>query len=492
MTTSQDLIEFVKKTLGNRKFVVAIQSEPYQHVRDADGEIVMQKMAGGAHVLLDGVLSQTGGLMVAIARGNADKQVADEKGRIEITEGEKNYTLKRIFLKKNEFNNFYFGFANQALWPLCHGVFVKPIFSKEWWDEYVEVNQKFADAIMEELQDEDAFIWINDYHLALLPRMLHEVRPSLAIGTFWHIPWPTQELFRICPWRKEIIKGLLGSDFISFHRDYHVSNFITCTRAELQVMVDTEPTSIKYEDHDTKLVNLPAGIDYEKISNTLSKYHSADKKIIKKDFGVNSEILAIGVERVDYTKGIPERFQIIDRFLEKYPEYIGKFTYISIAPLSRQQIPAYKSLQREMYDLADKINWRYALEDWEPIHIIDDTVPRDKLFAYFKVADIGMVTALDDGMNLVAKEYVISCKPDKGMLVLSKFTGAAKDLNKAVLINPYDLESSADALYEAITMSPDEKLKRNTLMKETLKENNIYKWAVKFIRNTIQWNEDEE
>jgi trehalose 6-phosphate synthase len=485
MINAEDLIKFSRRAMKKKAFVVAIQREPYIHTKTHEG-IVLQKTAGGAHILLDGILKQIGGLMVAIAGGNADADMVDEKGRVKVPPKEKTYTLKRIFLKKKELDGFYYGFANQTLWPLCHAVFIKPRFSYDWWNMYIKVNEKFAQAILEELEGKDAFIWINDYHLALLPKLLKEKNPSLTIGTFWHIPWPTYEIFRICPWRKQLLEGLLGSDLIGFHRGYHVENFIECSRRELGVIVDSEPRSVQYKERQTKLSNIPAGIDYHEIIEKLAKYKTVDKKIIKRDFGFTAQYLVIGVDRIDYTKGLLERLKIIDRFLEKYPEFQQKFTYLSIGAPSRIHIPAYKLLNREIFDLVEKINWKYSTNEWQPIYFIDKVLPREKIFAYYKAADACLVTSLDDGMNLVAKEYVICVQKEKGMLILSKFTGAAKDLKSAILINPYDIEQSADALHYALTMPKEERIKRNKLMKEAIEKNNIYQWAIDFIGKTLE------
>jgi len=485
MINSKDLIKFAKKNLKNKKFVVAIQREPYLHIRTPEG-IELDKMAGGAHVLLDGILRQLGGLMVAIGSGNADQLVVDSKDRIKVPPGEETYTLKRIFLKKKELDGFYYGFANQTLWPLCHAAFIKPNFSSQWWDSYVKVNEKYATAIIEEIGNEDAFIWINDYHLALLPKILKDKNPSLIIGAFWHIPWPTYEIFRICPWRKQLLEGLAGSDFIGFHRGYHVENFVECARRELGVIVDSEPRSIEYKEHQTKLANIPAGIDYHEILEKLEKFKDINKKIYRKNLGIDTQYVAIGVDRIDYTKGIPERLKIIDRFLEKYPEFQEKFTYLSIGAPSRIHIPVYKTLNREIFDIVEKINWKYSTPSWRPIYFINEILQRDKIFAYYKMADACLVTSLDDGMNLVAKEYVICSDNNTGMLLLSKFTGAAKDLKSAIQINPYDTEGSADALNIALLMSKDEKIKRNKALDEIVKENNIYKWSVDFIGKTLE------
>ena len=485
MINAEDLIKFAKKALKNKKLVVAIQREPYLHILTPEG-VKLDKMAGGAHVLLDGVLRKLGGLMVAIGSGNGDHLVVDEKNRIQVPPKEKSYTLKRIFLKKKDLDGFYYGFANQTLWPLCHVVFVKPKFSKEWWESYVAVNEKYAAAILEELDSDDAFVWINDYHLALLPKMLKDKKPSLTVGTFWHIPWPTYEIFRICPWRKQLLEGLMGSDFIGFHRGYHVENFIQSARRELEVIVDSEPWSIKYKEHKTRLTNIPACIDYHEIKENLEKHKSVTKKIFQTDFEISTPYVAIGVDRIDYTKGLIERLKIVDRFLEKYPEFQEKFTYLSIGAPSRLHIPEYKAFNREIYDLVERINWKYSTVSWQPIHFVDQIIDRSKIFAYYKFADTCLVTSLDDGMNLVAKEYVICSNNDTGMLILSKFTGAAIDLKSSLLINPYDTEGSADALKLAITMPKEEKMKRNKALDDAVVKNNIYQWAIDFIGKTLE------
>ncbi len=485
MINAEDLIKFAKKALKNKQLVVAIQREPYIHILTREG-IKLDKIAGGAHILLDGILKQLGGSMVAIGSGNADHLVVDEQNRIKVPPKEKSYTLKRIFLKKKELDGFYYGFANQTLWPLCHVVFVKPKFNPQWWESYLAVNEKYAQAIVEELNSDNAFIWINDYHLALLPKMLKDKNPSLTIGTFWHIPWPTYEIFRICPWRKQIIEGLLGSDFIGFHRGYHVDNFIQCARRELEVIIDSEPSSIQYKERQTKLSHIPAGIDYHEIKKELGKHKNVTKKIFQTDFDINTLYVVVGVDRVDYTKGLIERLKIIDRFLDKYPEFQEKFTYLSIGAPSRIHIPEYKTLNKELYDLIERINWKYSTIHWKPVHFVNQVLPRSKIFTYYKVADACLITSLDDGMNLVAKEFVICSDNDKGMLVLSRFTGAARDLKSAIQINPYDIDSSADALKIALTMSKDEKIKRNKFMKEVIIKNNIYQWAIDFIEKTLE------
>lgn len=485
MTTVDDLVTFARTTLDKKRFVLAIQREPYMHVHTPEG-IKVEKTIGGVGVLLDGILRKTGGFMVAMASGDADAEVVNGDGRIKMPPGEESYTLRRVFLSKKEQDQFYYGFSNQTLWPLCHAVFAKPIFRDSWWKTYVRINQRFADAILKEIKDEDAFIWVNDYHLALVPKMLREKRPSLSIGIFWHIPWPTLEIFRICPWRHDILEGMLGADFIGFHRHYHVENFIDCLREEIGVIVESEPRSVLYKKHLTKISHLPSGIDTEEIELKVKTCVGEGHSLIEEDLGIkiNSPKLILGVDRVDYTKGLIERLRILDRLYEKYPQYLRQVTYVSIGVPSRLPIPAYKTYNRKIQKLVERINAKYKQGDWQPIHFVNRGVDRDRLFCYYRAADIGLVTPLDDGMNLVAKEYAISAKPDKGILVLSRFAGAAKDLYSAMHINPYDTEHSADMLHYSLIMSPEEKRDRNADMRRVIEENNIYRWGIEFIRNT--------
>lgn len=489
MTTAQDLINFARETLQEKQFIAAIQREPYMHTHAAGG-IKVERTIGGVTVLIDSVLRKVGGLMVAIGAGDADKEVLDERGKVRVPPGEESYDLKRIFLTKKEQDQFYYGFSNQTLWPLCHGVFVKPVFRSSWWRTYVKVNHRFAKSILQEVKGKDAFVWINDYHFALLPKMLREMNPNISIGIFWHIPWPTVEIFRICPWRRDILEGLLGADLVGFHRYYHVDNFIDSLREEIGVIVESEPRSVLYRKRLTKLVHLPTGIDTEEIDRELEKSKPITRDILKKDLGLNitSKYLMLSVDRIDYTKGMMEWLRILDRFLEKYPHYRHQVTHLMIGVPSRLAIPAYKTYSRKVYKLVQRINEKYRHNGWQPIHFVDHAIERNRLFTYYHLADIGLISSLDDGMNLVAKEFAIAAEPSKGALVLSRFAGAAKDLHPAIHINPYDTDGSADALNYALNMNPEEKQHRNAEMRNILEENNIYRWGIEFIKNTTSEN----
>lgn len=492
MTTADDFIREAQEALRDKKFVAAVQREPYMHYVTPTGEIKAKKTVGGVSVLLDGILRKTGGLMVAIGSGEADQASVDAKGRVAVPPSRELYTLKRIFLTKKETDRFYYGFANQTLWPLCHTVFVKPVFRSTWWHSYVQINRRMARAILEELNGDDAFVWVNDYQFALVPKLLREKRPNISIGIFWHIPWPTPEIFRVCPWRHEILEGLLGADFIGFHRQYHVENFIDCLKETMGVIVESEPRSVLYKKRLTKMAPLPAGIDVEEIDQQLSELPPVNRGVLKEDLGLDlkSQFLMIGVDRTDYIKGLLERMHILDRFFEKYPQYIGEATCLSLVVPSRTPIPAYRTYNSKVRRAVERLNDKYRRDGWQPVHymFVDDGVDRDRLLSYFQLADVGLVTSIDDGMNLVAKEFVISTKPDKGMLVLSRFAGAARDLNAAIQINPYDSDASADALKEALEMPAEEKLRRNQEMRRGLEDNTIYRWGIEFIKNSVAEN----
>jgi trehalose-6-phosphate synthase len=489
MTSAQDLTKFIQEHLNGKKFVAAIHREPYSHVSTPLG-IEVTRGHGGVTVLLDGILRKTSGLMVATAATDTDKEVVDKDNKILVPPGEESYELKRIFLTKQELDRFYYGFANQTLWPLCHAVFVKPVFRRSWWKSYVKVNEHFANAIIEEIKGEEAFVWINDYHLALLPKMLREKAPNISVGIFWHTPWPTVEIFRICPWRREILEGMLGADLVGFHRHYHVDNFIDSLRDELGVIVESEPPSVLYGKRLTKLIHLPTGVDTEEIDRHISDNEPITKDIFQKDFGINlhNQRIILSVDRIEYTKGMIERLRIIDRLFEKYPHYRENISHLMIGVPSRLAIPTYKSYHNKVHKMVNRINEKYRTATWQPIHFITRSIDRNRLFSYYHLADIGLVTPLDDGMNLVAKEFILSTQPDKGVLVLSRFAGAAKDLYSAIHTNPYDTDGSADAINYALNMTPEDKKQRNMQMRHVLEEHNMYRWGIDFIQNTLNQN----
>lgn len=489
----------IKDLFGDEyvKVIIAADAEPRTH-RGEDGKIKEVISAGGVSVALDPVAAALSATYIARGKTEADKQVVDAKGRYTVSSKEGTYTLKRIFLSEKEHFEYYYGFSNQTVWPLCHTAFIMPEFNKQWHHTFTRVNELFAAAIEEEIEGK-TFIWLNDYQLALVPQYLKK-RKDVAIGMFWHIPWPTWEVFRILPNRRELLESLLQCDFLSFHRGYHVRNFVDTVRRELSVSVNEDTHTITYKNHTTTIRNLPMGVDTPVLQRIAQREKEGGfiTKFVKDMLGVEKSAdnlpqlfkhfqVMIGVDRMDYTKGIPFRLKAIDRFLEKNPQYQGKVVYFGVTAPSREPIPAYQELKQEVTNLAHQINEKYARGEWRPIHITYDIFPRPDVVAFYKESALCLVTPVDDGMNLVSKEFVVASASSKnpGMLILSQFAGSAIDLTHALVVNPYDIEEVADAIKEGLEMEKKEKKERIDRMMRVLAERNIYRWASDFIKNTM-------
>jgi len=488
MWTKESLKELIGDKLKDYIFVVASNREPYIHKFSGD-KITCFRPASGVVTALDPILQASDGIWVAHGSGDADKKVVDEKDRVRVpcNDPKPKYTLKRIWMNKAEEAGYYYGCSNEALWPLCHIVYAKPKFSESDWNYYKLINERFAKAILDEIDGKEAVIFLQDYHLTLLPKMIKAGNPKAKVALFWHIPWPNPEVFRICPWKKEILEGLLGADLLGFHLHYHVDNFLETVNHNLEAKVDKVAASVTYGGIETLVRPYPISIDAEKISSEAkSKTVSKDIEKIKEELGITSELIGVGTDRIDYTKGIIEKFQAIDHFLEKYPEFQGKFVYIQIGSLSRIHLETYKKLNDEINSLVERINWKYSSDNWSPIIFIRRYFTPQQLLSIFRMANMCLVTSLHDGMNLVAKEFVAAAADNKGMLVLSQFTGAAKELSDAVTFNPYKIEDCSEAIKTALTMPEEERKERMKKMKAIVKENNIFRWSAKIIQALLR------
>ena len=480
MWTKESLKEVIKEKLKDHMFVIVSNREPYSHVY-AGQEIKWVGAVSGAVTPLDYIMQTTKGFWIATGTGDADKVVVDKNGEIMVPPNNPRYTLKRIWLTREELDGYYHGFSNSTLWPLCHIAHVRPSFHHAEWEMYKKINEKFAEAILEKVGNHKAFIWLQDYHLALVAKYLKKKRPDLIVAQFWHIPWPAAEIFRICPWRKEILEGLLANDLLGFHLGYYCTNFFNTVSRELEANINYETSKITHKDHCTTVRAFPISVDYEYISSLARLSRKTLKNATKKYISSNYKYLCLTVERIDYIKGTLERLQAIDRFLTRYPQYQKKFVYFGIIALSRMHIPAYQNYLKNIEDLAQKINWKYHTNSWYPITITSDILGLKELIPFYKNADICMITSLDDGMNIVSKEFVAAASPEKGMLILSQFTGTARELTDAILVNPYSIEQMTEALKIALEMPKKERMERMKKMKEIVKEKNIYRWASKFI-----------
>jgi len=488
--TKERLEEVARSRLGGARLVVVANREPYLHVYDgfSHGEvgedppgIRCMKPASGLTTALDPVMRACGGAWVAHGSGPADRQVVDDHDRVLVPPEDPSYTLKRVWLSREEEQGYYYGFANEALWPLCHAVYVRPRFDSADWEQYRHVNQKFADAVLDEVGDgpgrPPAVVFVQDFHFALLPRLLKEARPDLVVLQFWHIPWPNREIFRICPWHDEILDGLLGNDLLAFHTQYHCNNFLDTVERGLESRVDMEHFAVTRAGHTSLVRPHPISIDPEVIHSFDPEDLQREETRLRKQYRLGNRPLLVGVERVDYTKGIPDRFRAVDRLLTLHPEFKGTFSFVQVGAPSRMHIPAYRHLSEELDALVEEINWRHGDNTWKPIVYLNEHHDTRRVHALYRMAAGCVVSSLDDGMNLVAKEFIAARTDLRGVLVLSKFTGAARELTDALLINPYSIDEFALALRSALTMPAAEQERRMRRLRAQVADNNIYRWA---------------
>lgn len=481
--TGQSLKDLVREKVGNHKFLVVSNREPFIHIYGDTG-IRCLTPASGMTVALNPVMMASGGTWIAAGMGDADRETVDARDRLAVPPEDPRYTLRRVWLTKEEEEAYYYGYANEGLWPLCHIVHVRPVFRAGDWDFYRKVNERFADVVVEELDEDQGFVFIQDYHFALLPRLIKERRPDVVVAQFWHIPWPNPETFRVCPQAEELLWGLLGNDILGFHIRYHGMNFLDSVDRFLEVRVDRERMSVFKENRETMIRSFPISVDaeaIERLSDSPPVRAAAER--IRRDFRFKDKILAVGVERIDYTKGILERFQAVDRFLERHPAYRGKFVFLQLGPLSRIHIPAYQAYNDSLYRQMIEINDKWRAGNWQPIHFQKSHFELPDVLAHFRAADVCLVNAVHDGMNLVAKEFVSARTDEQGMLVLSRFTGSARELVDALLVHPYDIEEIAEAIRAAVEMEPGEKTARMRRMREAVRANNIYRWAGKIVES---------
>lgn len=495
----EELGQFFKKKKLN--LILAADAEPRIHTLE-DGQIKTIIPAGGVSIALDPIAQVSNAVFIARGKTKEDKKVLSRSNKIEITDHLGSYTLKRVFISEKELNDYYNGFSNQTLWPLCHIAYERPVFEKSWYTNYTKVNQIFAKAINEEARP-NSFIWVHDYQLALVPSLIRKPKGA-TVGMFWHIPWPTWEIFRILPQKTEILESLLSCDFLAFHRGYQVRNFLDTVRRELEVRIDDETNRIYYKKRVTTVKNLPMGIDADVISSILEdkpketfvgsivkniigqKDETTPKTKALDDFFRKNHVI-VGIDRLDYTKGLKSRLKAIDKFFAKNPQYIGKVVYVGIISPSRESIESYNNLRSELKKLARDINLKYAKSNWLPIHLIYHTFTREDIMKFYQKSKLCLVTPLDDGMNLVSKEFVIASSKEKepGMLILSQFAGSAIDLKDALIVNPYDEDEVAVAIKRGLEMSKQEKTRRMMAMAEALSSRNIYVWTEDFIKSAL-------
>ena len=484
--TAERLRVSLSNKLQNKPLFVIANREPYMHVHSNGntGNIQVIVPASGLVTALEPVLLATDGTWIAHGSGSADRENVDAKDHLRVPPDRPTYTLRRVWLSAEEEKGYYEGFANEGIWPLCHIAHTRPVFRPEDWVAYQEVNRRFADAAIEEMEStESPIVLVQDYHFALLPRMIKDARPDARVAIFWHIPWPNPEVFGICPWQRELITGLLGADLVGFHIQSHCNNFLSTVDRAVEALTEWDRFSVNRQGHVTRVRPYPISVAPQENGQggQPARAMAEESAALCHELGITATIFGVGVDRVDYTKGILERFRGIELFFELYPSYQRHFTFVQIGAPSRTNIDRYQTLLDEVAAEADRINARFQAGRWKPIVFLKRHHSHQEISRFYRAASLCLVTSLHDGMNLVAKEFVASREDDRGVLILSTFAGAALELTDALLVNPYDVQQLAGAVHRALTMPVEEQAARMQHMRNSVREHNVYRWAANLL-----------
>ncbi|MBI3314397.1 MAG: trehalose-6-phosphate synthase [Candidatus Omnitrophica bacterium] len=483
--TPERLKEVVRLKLKGKPLFAVSNREPYMHIHNGN-RIECIVPASGLVTALEPVLNACGGTWIAQGSGDADKETVDKHDKIRVPVQEPKYTLRRVWVDKDVEEGFYCGFSNEGLWPLCHIAHTRPIFRSKDWDDYKTVNKRFAEAVLQEIDGvPEPHILIQDYHFAPLPRLIKAARPDARVAIFWHIPWPNPESFGICPWRKDLLQGMLGADLVGFHTQFHCNNFIESVDRFLECRIDYEHFTVNREGHTTWIKPFAISIDSNPVDGAQPQAPSTKEGLLK-PHGIQANWLGVGVDRLDYTKGIVERFRAIENLLDNHPSFRGKFTFVELGAPSRTMIPKYKEFIDEIVKETERINAKFKMKNWQPILLLMKHHSHKDIIPFYKAADACMVTSLHDGMNLVAKEFIAARDDEQGVLVLSQFTGASRELNDALIVNPYDIAQMSEALKQALEMPDKEQAERMKRMRDIIKDNNIYRWAGELVGQLTQ------
>ena len=471
------LQELLHKVLPGAEVIVIANREPYIH-NHAGGTISLQTPASGLVSALEPVIRACGGTWIAHGSGDADRETVDRDDKIGVPPDAPSYTLRRIWITDEEQDGYYYGLANEGLWPLCHIAFVRPQFRESDWEQYEKINERFADAVVQEARTEDPIVLVQDYHFALAPRMIRQRLPRATIITFWHIPWPNAETFSICPWKERIIDGLLGSTILGFHTQFHCNNFFETVDRFVESRIDREHASVTSGGHETMVRAYPISIEWPPKALAGQPSIEICRAQVRQTLGIAPDVkLAVGIERFDYTKGILDRMRAVDDLLVREPSWKRRFTFVQVAAPTRSKLASYSTLQSEAVTLAKDINSRHGDDTWQPIQLLIQHHEASEVFKLFRAADVCIVSSLHDGMNLVAKEFVSARDDEKGVLVLSSFTGASRELSEALIVNPYNTHEMSSTLDVALRMPDNEQQERMRLMRQQVREWNVYRWA---------------
>lgn len=491
---SVELASALGDSLRDTRLIVVANREPYIHVhktqpakgvwnwmrgrRETTG-VEWTRPASGLVTALDPVMRACGGTWIAHGSGNADRETADARGRIKVPPDRPSYTLRRVWLSPEEERGYYYGTANNALWPLCHIAYARPEFDEADWQQYVRVNRRFADTVIDEIGNNPrAVVFVQDYHFALLPRFVKEARPDVTVCQFWHIPWPNREAFRVCPWGEEILHGLLGNDLLGFHVQYHCNNFLDTVDRALESRVDYEHFAAWRGGRPTFVKPFPISIDPSLWTGPVKAAdQAAEIKTVRQKLGLKNEKVMFGVDRLDYTKGIPDRLKAFGRMLDRYPEWRERVCMVQVGAPSREHLTRYQALMAEVESCVEAVNSRFKTDDWMPVLYRPEHHQPEEIAHMYRAADVCVVSSLHDGMNLVAKEFIAARGDEQGVLVLSEFTGAARELDTAVHVNPFAVDAFADSLHTALLMPPPDQKRRMRAMRAKVASHTVFDWA---------------
>ena len=475
--SAESLRGILRADLRGEEILVVSNREPYIHVRRG-GRIEVQRPASGVVTALEPIMRACSGTWIAHGSGSADREVVDRHDRVGVPPEKPRYRIRRVWLSAEEEAGYYYGFSNEGLWPLCHIAHVRPTFRADDWNRYVQVNRRFAKVVVAEARSANPIVLVQDYHFALLPKLIRDELPDATIITFWHIPWPNPEAFGILPWREEVLSGLLGSSILGFHTRFHVNNFVDTVDRVLEARVDRETLSVTYGGRTTAVKRYPISVEWPPSEAASWRSIEECRGAVRTRYAIGADVaIGIGVDRLDYTKGILERFRAVERLFELEPQWIGRFTFLQVCAPTRARIEQYQEFEVQVRSLATKINARFARGSWSPIVLRVEHAEPPEVYEHFRAADLCVVSSLHDGMNLVAKEFVAARDDERGALILSQFTGAARELPEALIVNPYDIDQSAAALHLALTMPAEEQRDRMHIMRGLVQEFNVYRWA---------------
>jgi trehalose-6-phosphate synthase len=488
--TAERLRVSLRRKLDERPLFVVANREPYMHVFDErDHSMSVLVPASGLVTALEPVLLACNGTWVAHGSGSADRETVDAHDRLRVPPDHPSYTLRRVWLTAAEQKGYYEGFSNEGLWPLCHIAHTRPIFRPQDWLDYQNVNRRFADAVLAEMEGiESPIVLVQDYHFALLPRMIKEARPDARVAIFWHIPWPNPEVFGICPWQSELVDGLLGADLIGFHIQSHCNNFLETVDRALEALTEWDRFAVNRRGHVTRVRPYPISVAFPETTPESDGWRSPgrERAVLCSELGIEASLLAVGVDRLDYTKGILERFRSVELFLELHPTCQRRFALIQIGAPSRTAIDRYQQFIGEVRAEAERINLRFQAGRWRPIVLLERHHSHEEIAPFYRAASVCMVTSLHDGMNLVAKEFVAARDDDQGVLILSTFAGASHELPDALLVNPYDVQQVAEAIHRALEMTQQEQAERMRRMRHNVREHNVYRWAANLLSDLTE------